>query len=113
VRLPPSPTNEEVLACTAAMERFKTKTPPRQRAWVADLTYLTDISAAQRKMFAEHERRLALLSKLFVSRLAYVVSSPIIRAALTAFFWVCVPAYPHRVFTDRAAAEAWALDIKQ
>jgi hypothetical protein len=110
VRLPPKPTNDEVLACTTAMERFQTKNQLTS-AWVADLTQLAEITAAQRKMFADHEQRVAHLTKLNVSRLAYVVSNPIIRAALTAFFWICVPPYPHRVFADRAAAEAWALGI--
>lgn len=70
---------------------------------------LEEISASQRKIFADNEHRITPMSKVHVTRLAYVVTKPIVRAALTAYFWIFKPPYPHRIFAERAQAEAWIL----
>lgn len=108
LRLPPKPTIEDVHGCTAAMTRHITSTTTRV-PWVVDLSDLLEISAAQRKAFADQERSVGHLSEMYVQRMAYVASTPLVRAALTAYFWIWEPTYPHRVFGQRDAAQDWAL----
>lgn len=102
------PSNEEARAVTSAMMAFM-ETKPEPRPWIVDMLDVDEINASQRKIFADNEHRMAPMSKVHVTRLAYVVSKPIVRAALTAYFWIFKPPYPSRVFSDRAPAEAWVL----
>lgn len=109
LRFPPVPTNEEVRTATMAMREFfeQKKTA---RPWLVELSYLEEITATQRKLLADYENDVIPLAKQYVIRLGYVVTKPLIRAALTAYFWILrPPPYPNRVFSERAAAEAWVL----
>lgn len=111
LRLPAKPTNDQVHDCTDAMGQYISSTR-KASPWVVDLSDLQEISAAQRKAFADHERNVAKLSTMYVQRMAYVVATPLIRAALTAYFWIWQPTYPYRVFSLRTAAEKWALGLE-
>lgn len=108
MRFSHTPTNDEARAVTTAMMAFM-MTKPEPRPWIVDMLDVDEISASQRKIFADNEHRMAPMSKVHVTRLAYVVSKPIVRAALTAYFWIFKPPYTSRVFSERGPAEAWAL----
>ena len=102
------PTNDEVRDVAASIAAFLEK-KPEPRPWIVEMSDLEEISASQRKILADNEDRVASMSKKHVMRLAYVVSKPFARAALTAYFWILRPPYPHRVFAERKPAEAWLL----
>lgn len=109
LRFPAVPTNDEVRSATVAMVDFYEQ-KRTARPWIIELSDLEEITASQRRMLADYEHRVIPLSTLYVKRLAYVVTKPLIRAALTAYFWILrPPPYPYRVFSDRALAEAWVL----
>lgn len=104
------PTKDEARAVTASMVAFLEK-KPEPRPWIVEMSDVEEISATLRKTFADNEERIAPMSKNHVTRLAYVVSKPIVRAALTAYFWLFKPPYPYRIFTARGPAEAWVLGM--
>lgn len=110
-RMPARMTNDDVMEGIAALASYFEKAPGVS-AWILDMSNVEEITPMQRKLFADSERRIAPLTKIFVSRLAYVVPSPLIRAILTAYFWVWHPPYPYEVFGERNSAEAWALGKK-
>lgn len=105
-----APTTDEARAVTAAIAAFLEK-KPSPCPWLVEMSDTAEIGASQRKVFADNEERISSLSKQHVTRLAYVVSKPIVRAALTAYFWMFKPPYPYRLFSARGPAEAWALGM--
>ena len=52
LRLPPKPTNDEVSGCTDAMGQYISSTR-KASPWVVDLSDLQEITAGQRKAFAD------------------------------------------------------------
>lgn len=104
------PTKDEAQAVTASIVAFLER-KPQPRPWIIEMSDVEEISASLRKIFADNEDRIAPMSKRHVTRLAYVVSKPIVRAALTAYFWIFKPPYPYRIFSDRGPAEAWVLGM--
>ena len=64
-------------------------------------------NARQRKEAAEFWQNLRK-EKLDLVAVAYVVTEPILRGALTAVFWVQPPPCPYRICGSGAAAADWA-----
>lgn len=79
-------------------------------AVILDASKADAATAKQRKMQADwmkgHE---AALRRYCVGN-AFVITSTVVRGALTAIFWLQPPAAPSSVFGSFAAAEAWALE---
>lgn len=107
-RFPRQFDDADVQRAIATLEDFFRATE-RPQAWIIDLSAIEGSTARQRVWFAEYEKRVAEMTSRYVTRAAYIAPSPIVRGILTAIFWIQSPVYPHRVFSDRASGERWAL----
>lgn len=76
-------------------------------AIVVDASRSGVIDSAQRKLQAEwmlqHEREL----RLFCAGIAFVITNPLVRGALTAITWLSLPPMPSTVVNRRDTAVAW------
>jgi hypothetical protein len=98
----------DVQLAIRALEAFF-RTTERPQAWIVDLSAIEGSTARQRAWFADYEKRVAEMTSRYVTRAAYIAPNQIVRGILTAIFWIQAPVYPHRVFSDRASGERWAL----
>ncbi|MEZ4340515.1 MAG: hypothetical protein R3B82_28170 [Sandaracinaceae bacterium] len=95
---------------TAMREYFVARERQDRQLWI---TLLVDLSAVEtsearnRKRIADTMTRLVPIMQRCCAGQAYVVSRPIIRAALTATMWLRSPPWPVRVFASRADADPW------
>ena len=95
---------------TAMREYFVAREREDRSLWVAllvDLSRVERSEARNRKRIADTMTRLVPIMQRCCAGQAYVVSRPIIRAALTATMWLRSPPWPVRVFGDGAEARAW------
>lgn len=76
-------------------------------AMISDARLAPAPNALQRKRMSEDAQAVeALLSRHMVAS-AVVVSSPVMRAIVTAVNWLAPPPYPVRIFSDITVAEEW------
>jgi hypothetical protein len=68
--------------------------------------------ATQRKKLTDHMRNNQAAIDRLVLGLGVVVPSPLARNLMTAILWFAPPHMPHRIFSDRADADAWALALR-
>jgi hypothetical protein len=80
----------------------------QQLAVVFDATRARAPSALERRQQADFLREHEGLLRLYCAGAAFVISSAVIRGALTAIFWVQPPVYEHTVVPTVVEATAWA-----
>ncbi len=81
----------------------------RQRlAIVFDATQARAPSAVERRQQADFLRAHEALLRLHCAGAAFVISSAVIRGALTAIFWIQPPVYEYTVVSAVAEGTAWA-----
>lgn len=76
----------------------------RPYAWITDLERPERISKAHQKTIAAFEARVAELDRKHCAASALVVQRSVIRAVMTAVFWVHPPVYPYHLVPSREAA---------
>lgn len=79
-------------------------------AVILDASKADAASATQRRMQAEWMKAHETTLRRYSVGNAFVITSTVVRGALTAIFWLQPPAVPSDVFSTYAAAEAWALE---
>lgn len=99
-------TNEEFAAYLAEMGQLFLRRKPN--ATVLDAREAGMTPATQRRMQAEWIREHEDDLRRFSRGTAFVISSPVIRGALTAILWLQPMPQPHVVVATVAEAEAWA-----
>ncbi|WP_437540130.1 hypothetical protein WME79_04065 [Sorangium sp. So ce726] len=77
-------------------------------ALVIDARKARGISAKQRQLVADTDRRLLAIDRMYNAGQAYVLSSALARGALTAIRWLSPPAFPQAVFEHPGPAIVWA-----
>lgn len=108
-RFPGSATDEEVVACCEARERWA-KIARHPCAWVVDLRELLRASPAQRKLFADHLKRFEPHDVKFNAGSAIVLSNAWLRGVVTAVFAVTQPKFPNRTFASVEEGLKWATE---
>ena len=99
---------ERVLPAT--LERFlagvERAVPDFERpyAWITDLERPEKISKTHQKIIAAFEARVADLDRRYCAASALVVQRGVIRAVMSAVFWVHPPVYPFRLVASREEA---------
>jgi hypothetical protein len=68
-------------------------------------------SSHQRESLALHIRANRDAIRRCVRGVGVVASSPLLRGAVTAIFWIEPPGIPHRVLRTIAEAQAWAAEL--
>jgi len=106
VTLPAVQSDEEVLDYFDELRACRVRYEPY--AIVVDATASRGFSAKQRRMQADYVSEGLESSRRYLKGLAFVAPSQLIRGMLTAIFWFQRPESPHRVFTNREDAVAWA-----
>ena len=76
--------------------------------WIAELSHVTQATATQRKMFADHLKRFELHDAQWNRGTALIVPNSFIRGLVTAVFWLAPPKFPHQLFATREQAVLWA-----
>jgi hypothetical protein len=79
-------------------------------AWLVDACSVRGASAKERRIVAEHEKRVSALAQRHCVGLGLVSPSAIVRGLFTAVTWLSPLKYPFKVFDTRAEAELWLLD---
>ena len=100
-------TDDELRACCAAREAWA-EIAKHKVSWVVDLSRVMDVTAKQRRIFAEHLTRFEPHDVAYNQGSALIVPNTFIRGVLTAIFWLKPPRFPHQTFMTRAEAFAWA-----
>lgn len=91
------------------LDWYRSQLARKQRfAAVFDATRARAPSAVERRLQAEFIRDTEPMMRAHCAGLAFAISSPIIRGALTAIFWVQPPVYTHTVVPTVSEATAWA-----
>lgn len=67
------------------------------------------LSSRQRKIIAEHTRRVEPLLRDYMVAAAIVSRSAVVHGAITAINWLAPPVFPQKVFSRADEAEAWLL----
>jgi len=83
----------------------------RRRQWLAivfDATQARAPSAVERRQQADFLREHEALLKLHCVGAAFVISSTVIRGALTAIFWIQPPVFEYTVVPTVAEGTSWA-----
>ena len=106
VTLPAAQSDDEVLAYFDELRACRARREPY--AIVVDAAASRGFSAKQRRMQAQYVSEGLELSGMYLKGLAFIAPSELIRGMLTAIFWLQRPASPHRVFTTKEEAVAWA-----
>lgn len=70
------------------------------------------LPAAQRRRLATHMEKNAEAIGRLVDALAVVAPSAIVRAVVTAIFWISPPVVPHRLFSTREEAARWIEEVR-
>jgi hypothetical protein len=113
-RFPAQTTDEELRAFTDAREEWATRAH-YPVAWVVELSNLSNATATQRRIFAEHLKRFEAHDVQWNGGSALIVPSGWLRGLVTAVFWLSPPKFPHQAFAKRSDALQWAqlqLDAK-
>lgn len=84
--------------------------PQEHMVLMADLSLVTQSNARNRKRIAKSVDDLAELMQHRCLAQAYVVSHPLILAALTAVTWIKPTPWPTKVFKTHAPAERWLME---
>lgn len=77
-------------------------------AWVIDAGPLVTMTAVQRKIVADYEKRLERIDGEFLFASAIVARSALVRGAVTAVYWLKPPVYPYKIFAGTPEAIVWA-----
>ena len=104
---PSTATDEEVVACCDARERWA-KVARHPCAWVVDLRELLRVPPHQRKLFADHLKRFEAHDVAYNQGSAIVVPNTLVRGIMTAVFWLSPPRFPNQAFASVGAAKQWA-----
>jgi len=109
VELPPDPTPEVL---EAFVREFDVVYARRQTfATLIDATGIRRVPGAiERKQLADWAASKKPLTQLYGAGTAYVITSPVVRAALTAIDWLFQPPCPQCWKTRRTDALAWCVD---
>ncbi len=102
-----STTDEELESLCRAREEWA-RHAKYEVAWVVDLSRILDVTAKQRRTFAEHLARFEPHDAKFNQGSGIVVPNTFLRGVLTAIFWLSPPRFPNQTFSTRAEAFAWA-----
>ncbi len=78
---------------------------------VIDLRRSADMPAKQRKTLTDYMKKQELVAGMYCAGTALVFESSIMRAILTAIFWIKQPPQEVRVFTNLQEAEDWAREV--
>lgn len=94
---------------TKYLEDMETRVLGRRMPYavVVDATRSRGIDARQRRIQADWLRRHEAEIRRFNRGTAFVITSPIVRGALTAIFWIQPLPSPHVVVSTFDQAEAW------
>ncbi|WP_434047306.1 MULTISPECIES: hypothetical protein [Sorangium] len=77
-------------------------------ALVIDGRRVRGISAKQRQLVADTDRRLLHIDRIYNAGQAYVIGSALLRGALTAIRWLSPPVFPQEIFAHPGPAVLWA-----
>jgi hypothetical protein len=78
-------------------------------AVVVDLAHIVSAATpANRNLFAQLEKRMALFEKSHCAGVAFVAPNPFLRGIITAVLWVAPPPYQHKFFSEPGEARSWA-----
>lgn len=99
-------TDAEFHAYLAAMSRMIRK--KQVTATILDASEAGSTPAVQRRLQAEWLKINAELLRVYSAGTAFVITSPLVRGALTAILWVQPMPSPHTVVGTLGQAEAWA-----
>lgn len=102
-----STTDEELKACCDAREAWA-KRARYKVAWVVDLSRILEVTAKQRRIFADHLARFEPHDIAFNQGSALIVPNTFLRGVVTAIFWLKPPRFPNQTFANRTEAFAWA-----
>lgn len=109
VDLPPDPTPEVLTVFCAEFDAVY-----RRRQTFATLIDATQVrrvpGAVERRQLADWAAAQKPLTQLYGAGTAYVITSPMVRAALTAIDWVFQPPCPQCWKASRRDALAWCVD---
>jgi len=108
-RFPSTASDEDVIACCAARERWA-KTAHHPCAWVVDVRELLRVPPSQRKLFAEHLKRFEPHDIRYNAGSAIVLSNAWLRGVVTAVFAITQPKFPNRTFASVEEGLKWATD---
>ncbi|MEM9067767.1 MAG: hypothetical protein AAGE52_04650 [Myxococcota bacterium] len=100
-------TTDEVREAHAAIREVYLSTD-RVIAWVVDATAVGRATAVERRIVSEHEKSVAPLARRWCAGLAVVIPNELVRGFFTAITWLAPLRYPHKVFSNRLEATAWA-----
>lgn len=100
-------TDDELKACCEAREAWAQHAKYKV-AWVVDLSRILEVTAKQRRMFAEHLARFEPHDVQYNQGSGLVVPNTFLRGVVTAIFWLKPPRFPNQTFPTRAEAFTWA-----
>ena len=104
---PKEATDDELDAFVRAREEWATLAH-YPVAWVVDLSNITQASATQRKVFAEHLKRFEAHDIEWNAGSALIVPTGWLRGLVTAVFWISPPRFPNKIFAGPFEAQSWA-----
>lgn len=107
VTYPRDRTDEEVREGHLGIRRIYERTSVPV-AWVVDASAVRSAPATQRRIVAEHERRVRPMALRWCAGLAVVIPNSLVRGFFTAVTWLAPLEYPHRIVETREEALAWA-----
>jgi hypothetical protein len=100
-------TDDELKSCCDARENWA-KVAQYKVAWVVDLSRILEVTAKQRRIFADHLARFEPHDIAFNQGSALIVPNTFLRGVVTAIFWLKPPRFPNQTFGTRTDAFAWA-----
>ena len=106
---PAHPEDRDVLGLIDALERWYDDDVDTERIWLVDLSSVETAPSHQRAMLAEYEIRNADRTSARVIASAFIAPTVILRAIVTATYWLRPPVYPYRVFADYEQGKQWVL----
>lgn len=107
MRVPPGSTEEERLGSMAAVQRWLLAHVDRPYGAVYDVRNVSEVSASERKKFSEYDLSVKHIERRYSVGEALVISSALIRGALTAVHWFSPSVHPFRTFAEFEDAAAW------
>ncbi|MFW5875184.1 MAG: hypothetical protein ACOCXM_00475 [Myxococcota bacterium] len=107
VTYPDERSDDQVREAHAAIERIYRETD-EPVAWVVDASRMRWSPATQRRIVAEHEKRVRPFAERWASGLALVITNDFVRGLFTAVTWMAPLKYPYKMFADRTSAIGWA-----
>lgn len=106
MRFPHETTEDKIVECYEEILRWYSELD-RKTTWMTNISHITSTTAAQRRLVASYEKKIAPYSKEKLLGMAFYGGSALQRGMVTAVFWIHPPVYKHCLVENREQALTW------